>query len=99
MKFKDLENRYDFVYVTMKQDVDLDVDVQLLNDWRIEDLIGVEKNGKKGFISRDGKEVCEIIYDNITDCKNGTAYVCLDSKAFMVDKNGIVEEVEMKNEY
>lgn len=52
------------------------------------DLIPVKKNGKYGFINRQGETVIPLVYDNAQHFYDGLAGVVLDGDAFWIDETG-----------
>ena len=48
----------------------------------------IEKNGKYGFIDKQGNEVIPCIYDDARDFSEGLAIVKKEEISFFIDKNG-----------
>ena len=47
-------------------------------------------NGRWGFINRQGREICEIKYDDVIDFfETGYGMVLVDGKVLYIDGNGI----------
>lgn len=51
-------------------------------------LAAVKRDGKWGFIDKDGFPKISCHYDEVSDFSNGTAAVVQDGKRFLIGKDG-----------
>lgn len=52
------------------------------------DLIAVERNGKWGYVNKEGKEIISFSYDTAGTFNNGLAPVSLNGKSWYINENG-----------
>lgn len=76
--------------ITVKKQI---IGKKLLNNYDTifdfeEGLACVKKDGKYGYINKNGEEVLELVFDNASDFENSLAYIEKDGKGYFINKKG-----------